>query len=66
MPGDVDITCTPPAGILTVSAETLAALDTLATTLTNHPQWQIDLAIGWTPAETIHLTARPGQEPEAA
>lgn len=63
---DVEITCTPAAGILTVSAETVAALDALAQTLTDHEHWQIDVATGWTPALTVHLTARPIRTKEIA
>jgi hypothetical protein len=63
---DVEITCTPPEGILTVSAETVAALDALALTLTSHPHWQYDLLIGRTPTDTIHLTARPRNHQENA
>lgn len=56
----VQITCEPGDGILTVSPETVAALDLLAVTLTGDEHWQIDVGIGWTAADTIHLTARPG------
>lgn len=61
---DIEVACSPPEGILTVSAETVAALDALALTLTSHQHWQIDVGIGWAAADTIHLTARPRHHQE--
>lgn len=58
---DVEITCHPADGILTVSAETVAALDLLALTMPATGGWRIDVNA---PAAT--LTAKPAHRQEHA
>lgn len=52
---DAQITCTPRAGILTVSADTIAALDLLAVTLSEQQGWQVQVRL----KDDITLTASP-------
>lgn len=59
----IEIRCRPGEGILQVSADTVAALDRLGHTLPAGTPWQVDLVIGRTPADTVHLTATPATEP---
>lgn len=66
-PVEIAVTPDTPANWGRLSPAALTAVDRLADTLaTLDPDWQIDIAIGWSAATTIHLTATPAPEPKDA